>query len=253
MADSKDLPFVQGKTFNLVLQWETEPVVYKQITAISQTAPARLSVPGHGMPDGWRGVVTNVKGMTEINATANSLRERDYTPGTVIDAGTIDLNDVNAAGFKAYVSGGIWQYNTPVDITGYTARMAVKAKLSDRTRLRCTTGGTSGTTKPSAAGTDGTVVWVAETALSTTKEWLAGTAYSIGDVVDVTDLIFLSTTNGRITLDTTRKTITLTISAADTAAMAWKKGVYDLEMVSPTGVVTALLTGNVAVTKEVTT
>lgn len=253
MADSKDLSFVQGKTFNLVLQWETEPVVYKAITAISQTAPARMTVPGHGMPDGWRGVVTNVKGMTDINATANALRERDYTPGTVIDAATIDLNEVNAAGFKAYVSGGIWQYNTPVDITGYTARMAVKPKAGTGTRLRCATGGTSGSTKPSAAGTDGTVVWAAETTLSSTKEWIAGTAYTIGDVVDVTDLIFLSTTNGRIVLDTTRKTITLTVSATDTAAMTWKKGAYDLEMVSPTGIVTALLTGNVTVAKEVTT
>ena len=56
-----------------------------------------------------------------------------------------------------------------------------------------------------------------------------------------------------IAIDTTGKTITLTISATDTAEIAWKRGVYDLEMVSSSGVVTAILTGSVNVTREVTT
>lgn len=253
MADTKDLQFVQGKTFTLVLRWETEPIVYKAITAVSQTAPARMTVPGHGMPSGWRGAVTNVKGMTEINAAANDVRDRDYTPGTVIDANTIDLNEVNAAGFKAYLSGGYWQYNTPVDITGYGARMAIKTKAGVSNRLRCTVGGTAGATKPTGAGTDNTVTWVAETALATTKEWIAGATYTAGDVVDLEDLMFLSPANARIVLDAALKTITLTVSATDTAALTWKKGSYDLEMVSPAGVVTALLTGTVTVSKEVTT
>jgi tRNA threonylcarbamoyladenosine modification (KEOPS) complex Pcc1 subunit len=68
--------------------------------------------------------------------------------------------------------------------------------------------------------------------------------------------VLLSLTSGapdnRIALDVTNNTITITISAADTAALTWTRGVYDLELVSASSVVTTLFTGNVFVTKEVT-
>lgn len=204
MADTKDLQLVQGKTFSLVLRWETEPCVYKPITGIQQTAPVRLTVIGHGVPDGWRCAATNVKGMTEINAEANAVKDRDFNPVTVIDPDTLEINAINAAGFKAYVSGGYLQFNTPVDLTGYTARMQIKDKVG------------------------GTV--------------LAST--EAGD----TPLNILS-----VALDTAKSTITLTVSATATAALIWTKGVYELEMVSSTGVVTTILSGKVTVAKEVTT
>jgi hypothetical protein len=56
-----------------------------------------------------------------------------------------------------------------------------------------------------------------------------------------------------IVLDNTNHTITITIGAAVTAAFAWTKGTYDLELVSPTGVVTKLFKGNVTIKKEATT
>ena len=83
MADTKDLSLVQGKTFALVLRWETEPVIYRAITAIQQTAPVRLTVTAHGAPDGWRCAVSNAKGMTEINAEANALRKLVEQSGAV--------------------------------------------------------------------------------------------------------------------------------------------------------------------------
>lgn len=199
MAASKDIAIRQGATFSMVLRWEAPPIVYKPITAITQSAPVRLTVPSHGVPTGWRVAVTNVKGMTEINASANSVKDADYHPATVVDSNTVEINEINAAGYKAYISGGQLQYNTPVDLSGYSARMSIKDKI----------GGT--------------------------------------------ELFSLTVLNGRITLDTTLKTISLTISATDTQAVTWKKGVYDLEMVSGTGVVTPILTGKVVVTQEVTT
>jgi hypothetical protein len=199
MPATKDISIRQGGTFSLVLRWEAPPIVYKPITAITQSAPVRLTVPSHGVPTGWRVAVTNVKGMTEINASANSVKDADYHPATVVDSNTVEINEINAAGYKAYISGGQLQYNTPVDLSGYSARMSIKDKI----------GGT--------------------------------------------ELFSLTVLNGRITLDTTLKTISLTISATDTQAVTWKKGVYDLEMVSGTGVVTPILTGKVVVTQEVTT
>lgn len=68
-----------------------------------------------------------------------------------------------------------------------------------------------------------------------------------------TVLLSLTTENGGIEIDDSAKTITLNISATDTAALDWKSGSYDLELVSPTGIVTALLNGSVTVNTEITT
>lgn len=76
---------------------------------------------------------------------------------------------------------------------------------------------------------------------------------SIKDKTGGTELLSLTTENLRILIDDATKTIKLDLDAADTANIAWKKGVYDLELVSPGGVVTALLYGSVTVTPEITT
>ena len=197
MAASKNFVIERGKTFNQSLRWENAgKIVYKSISAVVNTAPMRLTVPLHGVPDGWRGAVT---GHPSIDTEENNVRDKDYHELSVIDANTIEINNINATSFKPYVSGGFLQYNEPIDLTGYTARMAVKNKVG-------------------------------------------------GDV-----LLSLTTVNGGIVVDEAADKITLLISATDTAALTWSKGVYDLEMVSPGGVVSALLTGTVTVKAEVTT
>ena len=210
MPATKDLTIQQGKTFTLVLRWETEPVIRKAITGVSFVAGApRITAVGHGAPDGWRCAFYGVKGPKQLNAENNPPRAEDYYPATVLDADTVELNDVNPYDeqgneWPAYVSGGFLQYNTPADLAGYTARMDIKNKV----------GGTV------LASTDS------------------------GDApLDVID----------IALDNTAKTITLSIAATDSDDFAWKTGVYELELVSATGVVTALISGKVSVTKEVTT
>ena len=210
MADTKDLTIQQGKTFSLVIRWETEPIIFKPITDISLAAGApRLTVAGHGCPAGWRASVTRVKSPKQINAENNPPKASDYRAVTVIDTNTVEFNDMapfddNGNEWPAYTEGGFLQYNTPVDLAGYTARMKIKDKVG------------------------GTV--------------LAST--EAGD----TPLNVLA-----IAIDNAAKTITLTIEATATDDFAWTKGVYDLEMVSPSGVVTTILSGKVSVTKEVTT
>lgn len=67
-----------------------------------------------------------------------------------------------------------------------------------------------------------------------------------------TTILTLTTENGRITVGGANGLITLLVSAADTAALTTFCGVYDLEVISPAGVVTRLLEGQVEVSKEVT-
>lgn len=139
MSDREDLIIKKGKTFSLVVRWESLPIIYKAITGIANTAPIRLTVPGHGFPDGWRVAATNVKGTSEINAVANEVEDADYHPLTVIDANTIEFNDVNAAGFSPYISGGYIQGFTPVDLTNYTARASIKDRVGGTVLLSLTT------------------------------------------------------------------------------------------------------------------
>lgn len=194
----KSLTILQGKTYELPIHWEVEPIVYKAITGITQTAPAVVTCVGNGVPDGWRVAIVSCKGMTQINAKNSPPKDSDYVIAKVLTSDSLELNTVNASEFKAYSSGGYVQYNTPQDLTGYIARMDIKDKVG------------------------GTV------------------------------LMSLTTENLRILLNNTTKTIKLDIDATDTAAITWKKGVYDLELESPSGVVTALMFGTVTVTNEVT-
>lgn len=131
MAGSElDLEIRQGKTFQRVVRWEKEPFIHKAITAIAKTAPARLTVTSHGLTDGWRVAPVSVLGMKQINAPdPQKLRDADFHRATVIDANTIDLNTVNAAGFSTYTSGGYLQFYTPASLASCTARLVIKDRV----------------------------------------------------------------------------------------------------------------------------
>lgn len=64
-------------------------------------------------------------------------------------------------------------------------------------------------------------------------------------------LVELSTSNGRITLGTTDGTITLLLSATETAALAPGSGEYDLLLTSGSGVVVPLVAGSVYIRQSV--
>jgi hypothetical protein len=65
-------------------------------------------------------------------------------------------------------------------------------------------------------------------------------------------LVELTTANDRIALGGTAGTITLSISATDTEALTAGRGVYDLELVSGSGIVTRLLQGVATISRNVT-
>lgn len=124
-----DLTILQGDTFSFPVKWETEPIVYKAITAITQAAPVVITAPSHGVPNGWRVAVTVVSGMTDINAEHTPPATSDYQLATVLTGDTISLNKVNSADYGAYTSGGYVQYYTPVDPSGYSAAMTIRDSI----------------------------------------------------------------------------------------------------------------------------
>lgn len=120
-----NLKIIQGSTFSQVIRWESSTKVYKTITSITQSAPVVIYASNHGIPAGWRVRVTNVGGMKEINCGTN-----DYYIATTTTTSSVTLNDINSLGYTAYTTGGVLEYNQPVDLAGYTARMQIRASLA---------------------------------------------------------------------------------------------------------------------------
>lgn len=184
----------QGSTFQEVLRWESGTKVYKSISSITKAAPIEIyTTTSHELPEGWRVKITNVAGMKEINSDEVYHQVSNVLPGS------FQINAINALGYTTYTSGGVVEYNQPVDLAGYTARMQLREKV---------------------------------------------------DSAEV--LLELTTENGGIVLDNTLKTITLYISAVDSAALTFSSAVYSLELVSSTGRVTPFIGGSVSLVKEVT-
>jgi hypothetical protein len=205
MALTQDLVIHKGKTFSTVVRYEAPPIMYLPITGIDNVAPVLIKSVAHGIPDGWRVAIVSINGMGELKNTAFDAEGQPTIThqATVVDVDHICLNKINAAEFAPYDDSGYIQLNSPVDLTGFTARMSIK------------------------------------------------------DVIGGTELLRLDTTltppQPRIAIDAAAYTITLTISATDTAGLAWTTGVYDLELVSASGVVVEVLNGTVTAVDEVTT
>jgi hypothetical protein len=125
-----NLVIYQGSTFSEILRWESSRKVYKPITGITNAAPVIITAPQHNVPDGWRVRFTNVLGMKEINSAADT-----YSTSVLKTADTIEINGINSISYTPYASGGVLEYNEPVNLAGYTARMQIRNKLSDTTYL----------------------------------------------------------------------------------------------------------------------
>jgi len=100
--------------------------------------------------------------------------------------------------------------------------------------------------------------------------WLQRLNYKAGDPlapVDLTDwtgrlharatldspelLLELTTENGGITWGEATGEIFLNLSASQTAAITWTSSLFDLELVSPGGIVKRVLRGTIAVRRDV--
>lgn len=110
-----------GATYQQVYRWGAQPLVYKQVTAVTAYAPLTMTVAGHGVPAGWAIAVNDFASPLEVlNASAWPPVDSDFDSATVIDANTLSLNDVDATGLGTYTSGGVIAYYTPVDLAGYS-------------------------------------------------------------------------------------------------------------------------------------
>ena len=118
----------QGSTFTEVIRWESSTKVYKPITSITKAAPVVITANSHGIPLGWRTKVTNAGGMTQINDTEN------YYQVTGLTTNSITINSVNSLGYGEHTANtGVLEYNEPVPLVGFTARMQLRPSVTSVT------------------------------------------------------------------------------------------------------------------------
>lgn len=117
----------QGSTFQEAFRWESETKVYVPIANISKAAPCIITTQTTPViPVGWRFRVVGASGMKDINSGTD-----EYYIATAVDAvaKTVEINQVNSLGFTAYTTGGILEYNMPIDLSSYSARMQIRESV----------------------------------------------------------------------------------------------------------------------------
>lgn len=123
--ERQDFCVAAGETFLPVIRWALSTLDSYAITSITQAAPAVITMNSHSIPDGWPVAIVSARGMTQINGKHYPPTRSDMHFATYVSGTQIRLNDVNSADYNAYTSGGFVVCNTPVDMTGATARMRI--------------------------------------------------------------------------------------------------------------------------------
>ena len=119
----------QGSTFQETYRWESETKVYVPIQTIQKSAPCQIATQlPHNLPQGWRFRVVGAGGMKEINNVGDS-----YYVSTSVTANSIEINQVNSLGFTTYTPGGVVEYNQPIDLSGFNARMQIREAVDSTT------------------------------------------------------------------------------------------------------------------------
>lgn len=119
------LRLIRGATYRDTRRLMQPPKEYRPLAGVSVTAPVRLTAPGHGLAGDWLVWVTGTTGLPDLNREPpRQLPHRVE----VIDADTLEINRLSAAGFNPSPGAGQLIYQPPVDLTGATARMTFRSQ-----------------------------------------------------------------------------------------------------------------------------
>jgi hypothetical protein len=120
----------QGSTFQETFRWESETKVYVPISAIAKSAPCVITTATpHNLPLGWRFKVAG-GGMKELYPTSDTYHIATSTTST-----NVTINQVNSLAYSNYTSGGVIEYNQPIDLANYNARMQIRESVDSPTVL----------------------------------------------------------------------------------------------------------------------
>lgn len=134
MAEQIDITIIRGKTFEYGFLYADDEPRQVLITGMPSKVPLRLTVVGHGLPDGWPFWVSCVKTPAELNTDIESddaaeVMSADPYFVKVIDADTIEVPGVVASCWKAFTGPGVLLTRPPVDLTGWACRAQIREKV----------------------------------------------------------------------------------------------------------------------------
>lgn len=134
MAEQIDITITRGKTFEFGFLYADDGPRQALITGMPSKVPLRLTVVGHGLPDGWPFWVSCVKAPAELNTgvdsdDANEVMSADPYFVKVVDLDTIEVLGVVASCWKAFSGPGVLLTRPPVDLTGWSCRAQVRDKV----------------------------------------------------------------------------------------------------------------------------
>lgn len=134
-AVQQDLEVIKGKTFAASFGWAQGKFAWGLITGIAKTAPVSITVPGHDLKSDWPYWISGLKKPACLNNWTDPCGSDSPDAGSpymaeVVDADTLEINDLNGLEFETYAGGGVIRYYARADITGYEALMQVRASAS---------------------------------------------------------------------------------------------------------------------------
>lgn len=123
----------QGATFRAKLTYMQPVLAVKAISGITTSIRPTLTATAHGIPAGidWPVWIRGVKGPVKLNHATEQLGDHNAAYlATRVDANALTLL-ADTSDYPAYASGGELAYQPPVDLTGCTALMHVRERLTD--------------------------------------------------------------------------------------------------------------------------
>lgn len=145
-CEQRDFCVQAGETWHPTIRWGTGVLTTKAITGITKAAPAAITAPAHGVPNGWPVAIRGVAGMTQINAKRYPPQGDDWHAATVSGVNTLSLNDVDSSTFSTYDEDGFVVYDTPKDLAGCTFALTIYDNADHAGTPLATLSSTSGIT-----------------------------------------------------------------------------------------------------------
>lgn len=135
----------KGASETITFRIETSVKKFIGISAMTNTAPMRVTATAHQVPDQWSVAIIDATGLTDLNAAdSNDIQDDEFHQVTVINANTLEFNGISAASFGVYATSGYVVYHEPMDLSPYTsARADIKRKVGGPVELTLST--TAGT------------------------------------------------------------------------------------------------------------
>lgn len=122
-----DITIVKGKTFEFMYRYADAELVYLPILGMPSTTPVRLTLAAHGIPDGWPVRIEDLRRPEGLSSEESGCGSHYFA--TLIDANTIELNQVSVSGARPWAGGGVVVFNRPFDLSGCSARMQIRDRV----------------------------------------------------------------------------------------------------------------------------